>query len=548
MGGTKEKKKKNRSLRVEVVLGFVAIALLMIVPITLISGILFLGFASNNADESMMSLINLSERIVEKHKEVFTSDNLPEEEAVLRDELQDVIDNTIVTDVLVMQNQGEEYRCEFAVTERMSPDDFEGNIFTKTELFDSYYLEREDTDQIKSAVFPYDESDIQLDKRRIGGEHRLLSFQIEEKTYHLFVFYAAFNIAEEIVKLMLWIMAESAIILLISLTIVGFVSLHLLVKPVRDMAAAAECLNSAESLEMPPEERFGRHLFEKVNVKNKDEIGILYESLSSMEGALAEYVSDLVKVTSERERIGAELSVARQIQADMLPQKFPAFPDRTEFDIFASMTPAREVGGDFYDFFFVDEDHLAIVIADVSDKGIPAALFMMLSKSLIQTYTLSGNSPKEVLKAVNLKLCENNTKKMFVTVWIGILEISTGRLVAANAGHENPVIMHPGGDFEEFKDKHGFVLGGMARMKYNEYELQMEPGSKLFVYTDGVPEATNAGEELFGMKRTIESVNSAKNETPEVILEMVHEAVNAFVGEAVQFDDLTMLCVEYKGA
>ena len=249
----------------------------------------------------------------------------------------------------------------------------------------------------------------------------------------------------------------------------------------------------------------------------------------------------------EEERIVRELSMAASIQAGVLPSIFPAFPDRQDFRIYASMTPAKEVGGDFYDFFLVDENRLALVIADVSGKGIPAAMFMMMAKNMIQNQAMAGNSPQKVLETVNKLICENNEEKMFVTVWFGILDLSSGILTAANAGHEYPILKMPGGPFEVVKDKHGFVLGGMEGMKYKEYELRLEPGSKLFVYTDGVAEAMNAGHELFGLERTVDALNTAMDEPPEGILHAVDKAVADFVGEAEQFDDLTMLCVEYRG-
>lgn len=246
-------------------------------------------------------------------------------------------------------------------------------------------------------------------------------------------------------------------------------------------------------------------------------------------------------------RIEAELNMASSIQAEMLPNIFPAFPDRKEFDIFASMNPAKEVGGDFYDFFLVDDEHLGIVMADVSGKGVPAALFMMASKILIQNFTMLSKSPKEVLETVNNQICSNNKEDMFVTVWLGILDLKTGELRAANAGHEYPVLKDADGNFELVHDKHGLVIGGMEGVPYREYTLQMKPGSKLFLYTDGVPEATNASEELFGAERMVEALRSAEDESPKVILESVDKAVSEFVKDAPQFDDLTMLCLHYKG-
>ena len=249
----------------------------------------------------------------------------------------------------------------------------------------------------------------------------------------------------------------------------------------------------------------------------------------------------------ERSRLDTELSMASSIQADMLPNIFPAYPERSEFDIYASMDPAKEVGGDFYDFFLIDKDHLGLIIADVSGKGIPAALFMMISKTILQNFAKLEIGPAEILARTNDALCAENKTEMFVTAWVGILEISTGRLTAANAGHEYPALRTGEGLFELVKDKHGFVIGGMDGVKYREYELQLMPGARLFLYTDGVPEATNAEKELFGTDRMLEALNADPNAAPEDILKNVRAAVDAFVKDAEQFDDLTMLCVEYKG-
>jgi serine phosphatase RsbU (regulator of sigma subunit) len=248
----------------------------------------------------------------------------------------------------------------------------------------------------------------------------------------------------------------------------------------------------------------------------------------------------------EKERFATELHMANRIQTSMLPHDFPPFPDRREFDIYASMDPAKEVGGDFYDFFLINEDHLCLVIADVSGKGIPAALFMMTSKVILQSCAMLGQSAAEILRKTNEALCSGNQAEMFVTVWLGILEISSGKITAANAGHEYPALMKDG-RFSLLKDKHGFVIGGMEGAKYREYEIQLEPGDKLFVYTDGVPEATDAEEAMFGTDRMLEALNEAPEATPRQILKNVRSATDRFVKDAEQFDDLTMLCIEYRG-
>ncbi|MBR6332384.1 MAG: SpoIIE family protein phosphatase, partial [Dehalococcoidales bacterium] len=247
-------------------------------------------------------------------------------------------------------------------------------------------------------------------------------------------------------------------------------------------------------------------------------------------------------------RIESELSLATKIQTALLPSTFPAFPDRNDFDIYASTKPAKEVGGDFYDFFLIDDEHLGLVIADASGKGVPAALFMLISKILIKNFTMSGRTPSEVLYTVNKQICSNNREDMFVTVWIGILNLSNGNLTASNAGHEYPILKKADGDFEIIKGSHDFVVGGMDDMRYKEYSLQMDPGSKLFLYTDGIAEATDAKNDQFGTARTVEVLNKIKDATPQELLEKMDDAVELFVGDAEQFDDMTMMCIHYKGS
>ena len=282
-------------------------------------------------------------------------------------------------------------------------------------------------------------------------------------------------------------------------------------------------------------------------IRSRDEIGVLASSIDAMEEQIVNYVDNLTKVTSEKERLSTELSLASKIQAAMIPNTFPAFPNNKDFDVYASMIPAREVGGDFYDFFLIDNDHLCMVIADVSGKGVPAALFMMATKIMLANFAKMGKSPGEILSAANEAICANNKEEMFVTVWLGIIELSTGRLVSANAGHEYPIVKSAQGGYEIVKDKHGFVIGGLSGMVYKEHETILEPGAKLFLYTDGVPEATDASGKMFGLERLIDTLNAAKDAAPDGIIENVGKAVDEFVSGAEQFDDLTMLSFVYNG-
>ena len=285
----------------------------------------------------------------------------------------------------------------------------------------------------------------------------------------------------------------------------------------------------------------------KSEIDTRDEIGDLARGFNKMQDNLKLYTENLKTVTAEKERIGAELNVATQIQADMLPRIFPPFPQKKEIDLYASMTPAKEVGGDFYDFFLVDENHLALVIADVSGKGVPAALFMVISKTLIKNRAMRGGTPAQILADVNNQLCEGNDAEMFVTCWLGIFDLTTGILTAASAGHEFPAVCGPDRRFELFHDKHGFVLAGMEGARYRDYEIQLQRGGSIFVYTDGVPEATNAESEMFGTERMLEALNRRSDPAAKTFITEVAADVTAFTGEAPQFDDVTMIGMTWRG-
>jgi len=282
-------------------------------------------------------------------------------------------------------------------------------------------------------------------------------------------------------------------------------------------------------------------------IRERNEIGVLADSFVDMITEVDRYSRDNLKLHTEQERINTELSLATNIQSSMLPNTFPAFPDRKDFDLFASMNPAREVGGDFYNFFMIDDDHLCLMIADVSGKGIPAALFMMASMIILENQAMHGKSPAKIITEANNAICKNNKEMLFVTVWLGILELSTGRLTAVNAGHEPLAVMGEEGRFEMFEDEHSIFVGVMEGFEFTEYEMMLKPGSRIFVYTDGVPEATNAGGELFGMERMIGALNIDPKADPKELLQNVKRSVDEFVKDAEQFDDLTMLCLDYRG-
>ena len=284
-----------------------------------------------------------------------------------------------------------------------------------------------------------------------------------------------------------------------------------------------------------------------IEIHTNDEIESLAHSFESMEANLRTMFKENIAITSEQEHIKAELDLASTIQTDMLNKDFPPFPERNEFHIYASMTPAKEVGGDFYDYFLIDENHLALVIADVSGKGVPAALFMMRTMLMIKSLATSTLSPSKILGSLNNMLHENNKGRMFVTIWLGILDIENGILRASNAGHEFPFIKRPGGEFEVYKDKHGFIVGGKSNLTYKEYQLELEPGTKLFLYTDGLPEAKNVNNEMFRIDASIDALNEDANANVEELITNVKAKVMDFMKDAEQFDDLTMLSFEYNG-
>lgn len=284
----------------------------------------------------------------------------------------------------------------------------------------------------------------------------------------------------------------------------------------------------------------------ELDIHTGDEIEELAEAFKRMDGEVRDYIDKLSAATAEKERIGAELNVARQIQSSMLPCIFPPFPERGEFDIYAMMNPAKEVGGDFYDLFMVDEKHLAVVVADVSGKGVPAALFMVIGKTLMKDHTRPDRDLGEIFTEVNEILCESNSEGLFITAFEGVLNLETGEFRFVNAGHEPPLLCKKGGAFEPCVIPSGFVLAGLEGMKYQAGRMQLEPGDKIFQYTDGVTEAMNAQEELYGLHRLMDVLNEHTQCSPKEILPLIKADIDRFVCGAPQYDDITMLCLEYR--
>ena len=279
-----------------------------------------------------------------------------------------------------------------------------------------------------------------------------------------------------------------------------------------------------------------------VNVRSYEEFDELSNDINATVDTLKKYIADAAA------RIDAELAFAKAIQHSALPSVFPPYPNRNEFDIYAAMYTAKEVGGDFYDFYFVDEDNLALLIADVSGKGIPAAMFMMQSKTILKSLAESGMSVEQVFTQANEKLCEGNDANMFVTAWMGILNVRTGLVSFANAGHNPPLVKHADGTFDYLKSRPGFVLAGMEGVRYRKNELLLSPGDAIYLYTDGVTEATDINNQLYGEKRLAAVLEKNKTQNTQIICDAVKKDVDIFVGEAPQFDDITMLALKFNGS
>jgi len=280
-----------------------------------------------------------------------------------------------------------------------------------------------------------------------------------------------------------------------------------------------------------------------LSIKNQDEIGTLAHSVHQMEYEVCKNIAELTKVTAEKERISTELSVAAKIQTDMLPKGYPPFPERRDFDLFASMTPAKEVGGDLYDYLLLDEDHLMITVGDVSGKGVPAALFMGKCKVLLDFYAYLRLSPKDIFEKANEQLCKGNESALFVTCWLGIYTFSKQELTFVNAGHPYPII-YKNGEYALLKEKPNIILGYLENTKFVEHTVSLKKGEKIFIYTDGVTEAENIKQELFGEKRLLEIIKTTEKKNAMSSLATVKEEIDNFAGNAEQFDDITMLQFE----
>jgi len=339
---------------------------------------------------------------------------------------------------------------------------------------------------------------------------------------------------DQMIFIVIGIFAAALILTLFGIALLAQRMARELAKPIIELSDGAGIIGAGE-------------LDYRLDVKTGDEIETLSDAFNTM-------IDNIKKITAEQERIGAELDVATKIQASMLPCIFPPFPERDEFEIFAGMRPAKEVGGDFYDFFFIDHNTLAVVMADVSGKGVPAALFMVITKTLLKSYAQSAASdeagtelvsPMDVFEAVNNILCENNEADMFVTAFMGYLDIPSGVFTYVNAGHNPPMVMRSGGQYEWLKTNPCFVLAGMEGISFKQDSISLDYGDVLFLYTDGVTEAMNEKLELFTDPRLLDTINRYVNAEPKELLPLLMDELDTFAGNAEQADDITMLALRY---
>ena len=338
----------------------------------------------------------------------------------------------------------------------------------------------------------------------------------------------------------IFVLIEMAVSILISMFLVG----KFVTSPLKQLAGAARKFGSIS-------EAYTQNDVMQLPIRSNDEIGDLYRAFLSMQNHIVENTQKLTAITAQQERIDTELRMAAQIQSSMLPSDYSILAGKKEIDLYACMEPARETAGDFYDFFLADDDHLVLTMADVSGKGLPAALFTALCKIILSQQAKMGKSPARILKDANIEICANNRQQMFVTVWLGILEISTGILCFADAGHEKPLLKRDGKwEFIE-KEKSGIPLGLFSESPdgaelFTEQTITLHAGDVLFQYTDGVTEAVHE-KKLFGEAGLLSAVSGAKSAKPEELLACIRQQIDGFVGQEPQFDDITMMGLMYNG-
>lgn len=389
----------------------------------------------------------------------------------------------------------------------------------------------------------------ELGRRMVAGESGFAPFTIQAAGKTSWVYYAPIpssgwslavifpeeELAEDIITLHRMVIVLGCLGLALIFLAVMLIA-RSITRPLQAMAAATEAIAAGNlDIELPP-------------ATSRDEVGKLTDSFRAMKLSLKDHIRQVTEAAAERERINGELNIARDIQMNILPKGVPPLPPRDRFDLHALIEPAREVGGDFYDYFPVDDDRLCFVIADVSGKGVPAALFMAMSMTLLKATAREGLPPERVLAKVNEELSRDNEVNMFVTLFCGILDTSTGELVFANAGHNPPLVLRSPGDVAFLKTVNGLALGVMEGAPYRRESLRLEAGDALLLYTDGVTEAMDPADELFGDQRLHRAAEElAGKPLPEMTAGLL-ERVTAFAAGAAQSDDITIMAIRFRGA
>ena len=377
------------------------------------------------------------------------------------------------------------------------------------------------------------ESDFILYTSLVGARSWLYYAPIRSTGWTLAVVFPEAELLENVSRLSLTMAAMGLVGILLLTAAVASIAISI-TKPLRSLAEATQVMSQGNFDVSLPE------------VRTNDEVGRLTQAFRLMTKALQEYIVNLTETTAAKERIQSELNVATEIQASLLPRLFPAFPDRPEFDIYASMDPAKEVGGDFYDFFFIDKNNLCFLIADVAGKGVPAALYMMVAKTLLKAEGQRLGEPDKILSYVNAVLSSDNDSCMFATVFCAILNSATGEVRFANAGHNPPLLLDKRG-VQYLSVLNGFVLGPMEDFVYETEKLTMEEGDILFLYTDGVTEATNSADELYGESRLLMRLQNGPQTDLPAMIQNIRADVKLHANGAPQSDDVTMVAVKYRG-
>jgi len=444
--------------------------------------------------------------------------------------------------IITIQEDGKEF---FFMSGR-SEGEYRGNeedadIFTlgKTQELDyTVYHTMKKTFDTGTTCDDYESSNLVTEEAR-KGVHYYTPLLVDGKTRVMAgVSIDTSILAEKIIKIFNMVAGFALIMYLIMVVVMIFLISRIVINPLVKVQKGVK--NFGDDLDL---DKLNLNLSK---VKSKNEIKDLANEVDAMGNLLVAHINEIEVMTKKQEKINSELALANSIQEGALPDDFDNLPKEWGVEIYGTMHPAKEVGGDLYDYVVIDDDHLAILIGDVSGKGVPAALFMMITKVIIENECKYTQSPAEILRLSNERLCDNNSAEMFVTAWLGIYEISTGILRCANAGHEYPVIKKGNGPFELYKDKHGMVLAGMSGVKYTNYEIQIEPGDVIVVYSDGVPEAIDVNERMFGADTIPNELNCCEDGEPKQYVDYLLNSLNQYTKGADQFDDITVVAVKFN--